>query len=88
MLKIATSNQPMGLLIVPLDKLGIFLNISCYFISVSSVIHVASVTILNSLQYFLTRYDLLHNAHLKLEGLDELYRVAKVHHTPGSLQHK
>lgn len=45
-------------------------------------------TILNSLQYFFTRYDLLHNAHLKLEGLDELYRVAKVHYTPGSLQHK
>ena len=61
---------------------------SCYFISVPSVIYVAAVTILKWLQYFFTRYDLLHNAHLKLEGLDELYRVAKVHHTPGSLQHK
>lgn len=24
------------------------------------------------------RYDLLHNAHLKIKGLDELYKVAKV----------
>lgn len=26
----------------------------------------------------LDRYDLLHNAHLKLEGLDELFKVAQV----------
>jgi len=24
------------------------------------------------------KYDLLHNAHLKIKGLDELYKVAKV----------
>jgi hypothetical protein len=28
--------------------------------------------------YDSAKYDLLHNAHLKLKGLDELYKVAKV----------
>lgn len=29
--------------------------------------------------YYFDRYDLLHNAHLNLEGLDELFNVAQVH---------
>lgn len=30
------------------------------------------------LTYCFGRYDLLHNAHLNLEGLDELFKVAQV----------
>lgn len=37
---------------------------------------------LNAYVYFIDllfdRYDLLHNAHLNLEGLDELFKVAQV----------
>lgn len=41
-------------------------------IYISSVLHVGLLLLL------LDRYDLLHNAHLNLDGLDELFKVAQV----------
>lgn len=55
-----------------------------YLINWSAILFVRSsyhffIHVISLLAFMPFRYDLLHNAHLNLEGLDELFKVAQVH---------